>query len=58
MGSDVKSEKSTFVTLKGLDACRTLVEQLTEEAKQALSVFGAEADALCWLADSLSQRES
>ncbi len=58
VGSDVKSEKSTFVTLKGLDACRTLVEQLTEEAKQALSVFGAEADALCWLADSLSQRES
>lgn len=58
IGSDVKSEKTTFVTLEGLDACRRRVEQLTEQARQTLSLFGEESGALCWLADSLARRES
>ena len=57
VGSDAKSEKNTFVTLKGLDACRELVAKLTREAVEALSCFGAEGDGLRWLADSLASRE-
>ena len=57
VGSDAKSEKTTFVTLKGLEPCRALVRRLTEEAKQALAVFGDGAEALCWLAESLAGRE-
>lgn len=57
VGSDAKSEKNTFVTLKGLEECRQLVEKLTEEAVAALSIFGAEGNSLCWLARSLASRE-
>ena len=57
VGSDAKSEKNTFVTLKGLDACRELVDKLTGEAVDALSCFGAEGDGLRWLAQSLAGRE-
>ena len=58
IGSDAKSEKTTFVTLKGLECCQSLVEQLTAEAKQALEPFGAEAENLCWLAESLVGRKN
>ena len=57
VGSDAKSEKNTFVTLKGLDTCRELVNKLTQEAVEALSCFGAEGDGLRWLAESLAGRE-
>ena len=39
IGSDVGSEKTTFVTLKGIEECGRLVERLTDEATEALSVF-------------------
>jgi len=57
VGSDAKREKTTFVTLKGLEACRALVGRLTQEAKQALAIFGDAGEALCWLAESLAGRE-
>ena len=57
IGSDAKSEKNTFVTLKGLDCCRELVTKLTQEAVNALACFGAEGDGLCQLATSLASRE-
>lgn len=57
IGSDAENEKTTFVTLKGLDGCRTLVERLTQEAQQALAAF-PEGGLLCWLAQSLAGRES
>ena len=43
VGSDIRDGKSTFVTLKELDGCRKMVEDLTENAKQALCVFGDNA---------------
>lgn len=58
VGSDARSEKTTFVTLKGVETCRKLVRRLTEEAKEALAVFGCEKEHLCWLADSLASRET
>ena len=57
VGSDAKSEKNTFVTLKGLDACRVLVDKLTGEAVEALSCFGPDGEGLCWLAQSLASRK-
>lgn len=56
IGSDSANEKTTFYTLKGLDACRELVETLTREAEEALSTF-EERGFLCWLADQLAGRE-
>lgn len=57
VGSDAKSEKNTFVTLKGVEACRELVSQLTRSAVEALGCFGLEGDGLRWLAESLANRE-
>lgn len=57
VGSDAKSEKNTFVTLKGVEACGALVARLTAEAVDALAPFGEDAQALCWLANTLATRE-
>lgn len=56
VGSDARSEKNTFVTLRGLEECERLVREKTEEAKAALSGF-ADAGFLCWLADHLVERK-
>ena len=45
------------MTLKGVEECRRLVEKLTEEAVEALSIFGDEGESLCWLARSLASRD-
>lgn len=58
IGSDAKSEKTTFVTLKGIDACRELVQEKTNHAKSALSENFRDADYLCVLADYLVGREN
>ena len=39
IGSDAMAEKTTFVTLKGLEECARLVERLTNEAIEALAGF-------------------
>ena len=49
VGSDRVNEKSTFVTVLGLECSRALVEELTGQAEQALSGF-AEPDFLLCLA--------
>ena len=59
VGSDQANEKTTFVSLLGIDECRALVEKLTEEAVAALAPFGAERSAfLRWLAEDLAGREN
>ncbi|HIY21465.1 MAG TPA: polyprenyl synthetase family protein [Candidatus Flavonifractor merdigallinarum] len=58
IGSDAENEKTTFVTLKGLERCQELVEELTGEAQQALSPFGEAAGFLCWLAGELVGRSN
>ena len=57
VGSDARREKSTFVTLKGVEACRELVDKLTAEAEEALSCFGTEGEGLRQMAVSLAGRE-
>lgn len=54
-GSDRENEKSTFVSLLGLDRSRELVEELTAQAVSALDGFSS-PDFLVWLAGSLAQR--
>lgn len=55
VGSDAESGKSTFVTLKGLDECGALVEQLTAEAERELAGFD-HPEFLAELARSLAER--
>lgn len=58
VGSDAANDKTTFVTLLGVPACRRLVLQYTENAKQALTGAFEHPEFLCWLADELAGRRS
>ena len=57
VGSDAENEKTTYVSLLGLDAARRLAQQRTAEAVEALAVFGADADSLRQLAEALLHRD-
>ena len=58
VGSDAVNEKTTFVTLLGVSACRELVLEHTARAKEALQGVYPEPGVLCWLADLLAERNS
>ena len=55
--SDKENNKSTFVSLLGIDECRRLVVVLTQEAKECLDIFGQEAETLKEFADYLCNRD-
>ena len=55
IGSDAAKEKSTFVALKGVEACQAWVNTLTEEAIACLLPFSG-SDYLCGLARFLAGR--
>lgn len=57
INSDAQNEKSTFVSLFGIEKCKKIVLELTEKAKSALSVFGEEANEIKELADYLCIRD-
>lgn len=57
VGSDAENEKTTYVSLLGLEEARRLAAQRTAEAVQALSVFGDNADSLRRLAEALLHRD-
>ena len=58
IGSDDKNEKSTYVTLYGLDKAREMSEQTTQEALQCLDMFGEKAEALRELAKMMCHRRN
>ncbi len=58
VGSDGENEKSTYVSLLGLEKSKALADELTEKAKKALSVFGDEKEFLIMLADKLADRNN
>jgi len=58
IGSDAQENKNTYMALLGEDACRQLVERLTEQAKNALRQAYKDTDFLFALADSLAQRRN
>ena len=55
--SDEENNKSTFVTVFGVEDCKQKVKDLTEEAKNALEIFGDKANNLKALADFLCNRD-
>lgn len=54
-GSDAASQKSTFVTLLGLNECHRLVHRLTGEAVAALAGLNG-AEYLCRFAEQMAER--
>ncbi len=56
VGSDKENEKTTYVTLLGVDGAKKLASTRTETALQALDVFGSEAEHLRALASALLVR--
>ncbi len=57
VGSDAENDKVTYVSLLGVDAARTLAQQRTQAAVEALAVFGDAADSLRHLAEALLTRD-
>lgn len=58
IGSDSANGKSTFVSLLGLEESASFAKKLTDEAKDALAVFGGEGEFLAELADRLLSRKN
>lgn len=58
IGSDSESDKSTYVSLLGLEKSREYADRLTKEAIDALEVFGDEAEFLKQLALMLIKRKN
>lgn len=57
VGSDADNDKTTFITLYGLDGARALAKQHNDAALAALDGFGAQEDFLRLLAGELLQRK-
>jgi len=57
-GSDNANCKTTFVTLFGLEKSQEILNTLTEDAINHLSIFGSKADFLKDIADYLLKREN
>ena len=57
IGSDAANEKTTFVSVYGLEACRGMVRNLTLEAQAAADVFD-DSEFLKELAEYLAQRKN
>lgn len=56
IGSDTENEKTTYVSLLGLEEARRRAAEYTDRAKEALAAFSDERDDLCRLADALLVR--
>lgn len=57
-GSDSDNNKSTYVSLLGIEKCRELVEELTQKALSSLNVFNNDTKPLSDLALSLKNRKN
>ena len=55
-GSDQANNKTTFVSLMGVEKSLEFARELTEKAKSELEVFGSDSEFLCELADYLASR--
>lgn len=58
VGSDKESGKSTYYTLLGLEKAQEYADRLTDEAVDALSIFGKESEFLKELAYMLARRKN
>ena len=57
VGSDKSMNKSTYVTVMGLEAARKRAKELTEAAVKSVEPFGRAADELIRTARSITERE-
>ncbi len=58
VGSDGESDKSTYVSLLGLEKSREYADELTKQAIGALEIFGEDADFLKEIAEMLVKRKN
>ncbi len=58
IGSDAQNDKSTYVSLLGIDKCKELVEQYTGQALDALEVFDEDVSFLVDFAKELATRKN
>lgn len=56
VGKDALEGKTTYASLFGIEESMRIAAQKNEQAKEALSIFGTRARALCQLADSMLVR--
>lgn len=56
-GKDALQEKSTYVSLLGIEEAKTLVQSLYRDSLQLLASFGTEADALRGIARFICERQ-
>ena len=57
IGSDADNEKNTFMSLLGIDRCRELVDEYTNEAIDALGAFDGDTSGLADFARKLAERK-
>ncbi len=58
IGSDAENQKTTYVTLLGLENAKNRAKELTDKAITALEIFGDKAEFLISLANRLMIREN
>ncbi|MBE7064454.1 MAG: polyprenyl synthetase family protein [Ruminococcaceae bacterium] len=58
VGSDAQEDKSTYVTLYGIDRCKEILHEMTEEAKCIADSFGEKGDFLREMAVYLLERNN
>ena len=58
IGSDADSNKSTYVSILGIDESKRRADELTEKAIASLEIFGSDGDFLRNLAKSLVSRKN
>ncbi len=58
VGSDTENEKSTYVSLLGIEESRRIVSRLTVEAKNSLGNFDGDVSVLADFADSMENRKN
>ena len=56
-GSDIENEKSTFVSLLGVEACEKLIQKETDKAIGAIEGKFSDTEFLSWLARILADRK-
>ena len=56
LGSDEKNNKTTFVTIYGIEKSRHIVKDLTDKAKADIDLFGRDGTVLKEFADYLANR--
>ena len=57
VGSDKDNEKSTYVALLGIDRCRKIADELTDDAIRALTEFDGDTSVLADFAVTLANRK-